>query len=845
MMLRKEVVGRSRELNSWITSVDRGHGLHSFYGLGGTGKTTLLEYFYHYSRLTNLCAFIDLESVGNSIELVELLEDAFATSPLSQEIVDELSELRRKNMLSKSALLPTQSISASNYSLIEQVSQVQTLTGEALFLMQKQVGNELCRNFIKFLLDASSHTRVCILIDGLEKASEEVATSVSTIVRRCQDNAVFAIAGRYEDHLLASPIAPIPDEEIRQYLSREEIADFYHFPIIDLSKGHGLCLNLLVSYVKHAPNSSADALLDFHPLDPFTDPAKIIHEFWERLILEPIEQKVREVTDDLRFSRIAVFLRYSPSIYDLSPNTVFAVFKSVPELSQHFPSSAVVQSLFTDPIVEVHLHRYGKHIRYHDLIRDVGDSGLLGRFPRTYKGLHRAASVTAIQNLQSSGNEKVSPHVVDATLQPEHSFKFHTLDWQKNPRKHEELAMLWPRLTTERAHGHEFDEWRSDLCTLVYHLLRFSPLAGVKLLDGLIEQAFSPTKTPLCLELVRTTLNAPDLDSFTSYWLRYLHAIFGLIDTVKTLEYLLLDLEVPLRIKLKAALALARTYSSTDKAIAERYLAQIESWSDRIEPEEQATFWRELAYSFSTADDRITPLQKAVLYSYSPWDKADSLQKLGIAYRHCGQLELSGQALSESLRIWYEIEEGDKIGETLIALGDLYASQQDIQRARAMYQDASDVLSRSADEYSTTARQKGHFNSLIGMSIAAQAKCDISENNVHGAIEKLEKAIAIHRRDNASSQHSLGWELRLLGQLQEYERRYDQAMLSYTEAIDVTPSAKHRLQALYAYSQLLDKQGKAKELSKIIGQMDALVKNVGPATADKWIEEVRSFQLPA
>jgi len=841
------IVGRDTEKARWQQLLQKGDGLLAFYGIGGSGKTTLLRLLYQETPKEHTRCMIP--AVGEDIlMLVDNILDGWQDSCIDQPEFAGIVQRTRTNLDSeKSKLYPQiyQSISATRGSVVQNVTQTVNIPTSISKALYDQVSNRVQQLFLLGLRDLSAHTQVCLFFDALDKPGTEIEQFLESLVGHAYPNVVIAITGRHQCRLLRNPLLPLGNEEVIRLLQAINVPESFHARIMQLARGHGLCVRLLINYVTEIPTANLEALYNY---DLTVDPASLIQIFWEDLILQPIEGLYREYSDSKdskaeRFGRIAILLRYGPSLYDFAPEVIYAVFRNMAALKQHFPKLATVQESLLDPIVATYF-QLRKRRQYHDLIREVGDISLASRFPQTYRALHRVAAQFHKQQLvKVDKREKIDPPTAEAhkaLLDPEYPLVLLSLDWRKNPQKQVLLQTAWPSLSARQLYAPEFEEWRFTLEALCYHLFRYSERAGAQILDRTLEQTFARTHTPLCQSLIKTTRYLPKVSPNIAAWLLYLQATIDKYDRIPTLERLFNNPKATMPVQIKVAFELAKHYASLDASQAERYLLFLQEHSDEISVDEQATFWRELASIALRRDTKVLFLQQAVAASGTSWDKADSLQKLGIEYRKQDDYVRGQEALEQSLNLWLETKAGEKIGETYIALGDLCRLKGEIQQAREWYEQSGVTLRQAEAEYRLNARQTDYINSLIGMSMAAVARCRIATGERTVAIKELERAIKLHQDYLTASRHPLGWELRLLGQLYDAGGEPERAKSYFMEAATVTPSLEHRAQAKCCLADLLYRQGQIDEGNLVRQEVEQLIQQLDYKTFESLLKRVRS-----
>lgn len=846
------VVGREQEKARFQTLLEKGHGTMLFHGAAGVGKTTLLQQLHDLARTQSLSSFVDVFDHSDPVMVIRMILDGFQEASSSKDEQQRATLQGLKQSVHSTvqqmtdALQIRQSIVASQGSRISEVTQNVSISDSALQMLRSRILAEVQKLFFSGLKSLAGTSAVCVFIDTLEQATPEINGFVGSLLHHCGQNVIVIVAGRYHTSVLEEQLGPLSASEVTQILGQMNIPVEFHIPISRLCRGNGMCLKLLIFYALHVPRASPAALGAY---DPIEDPAALIREFWENLVLTPISELARSSDPNLalHYEKIFALLRYGPSFHYLDVPLIHDVFDEMPELEGLFPDRRTLYKCLEDPVVSVYVRYSRQGPRFDELICEVGDLGLLRKLPYSYASLHRSAAKRYGCSLLGGNGESQAEashyreyerhmHLYEE-LEPDVA-AFLSLDWRKNPDKQVLLASAWPEITIDRLHDPRQEIWRKTLVAFCHHLLRSSEWTGAFVIDRILEQTLSPTQTSLCAHVLATTWQAPVVSRDLEAWFAYLQALYGYRETVPMLRELVEQARTPERVRLKAAFWLARHYAGKQPSLSEPYLSILERHQQVILAEERATFYREISRILEDAgqsDASVTYLGKAEASSTTAWDRGDSLMKLGIKQRRLGDLAASRRNLAESIQLFMQAEEGDKVGEACIAMGDLCRAEEKVDEAAGWYERAQDILTQTEEDYRVNARAHSHVRALIGISKAARSRVRIAAGDYSGARDDLEKAIEYHRQLGPDGSYSLGWELRLLGQVEEVLGHTEAAADLYRQAAKMAAETRHVIAAKCCLADLLLRQGDSELAATIKADADELIRTLGQGDYTSWL----------
>lgn len=766
------LIGREPELEEFRSLLSQGHGVAGYYGLPGIGKSALLRAFEQECFSQNFdaphrpliaTAILNVQNQVDGVILIEAIVEKLVASiaplkppgPLSS-FVEEVAELKNQfRPHVNQAVVISQGSSGSNISQSVALSDLRRQLLEALQLRLARLLRQLVER----------HT-VCLLFDALEQASPEIGRTIDYLASSCGDKVIIVGAGRHPTALLRSRLDAIPLTKLRDSLSHtvfdlggeprplpEETVDM----ICRLTQGHGLCLQLLLGHML----LSGERLTGITGRDGSdAPPAILVDHFWHDILRE-LRLKGEELGNEgLPYRRAHALLQIAPSLFEFSPSLIFDVFRQAPALEGTFANLADVYACVGDPTVRIYISQTSNRPQFHDLIRQLGDSGLRRDYPELHAEVHRVAAEHYINLVRAQGDAAPAtqhdPWFIRPLRAHQDEFRLRSLVWGK---KRWERAVLWPQVRWELLYSFErvHDNWRFWVQALAYHLLQYSEWLGALFIDTLFVQATSRRETPFFNQLVAiagdVAVQSPVLDA----WLVYLRSVFKTPDpeeeldkeAVKRLECLLAR---PISRDLAPILSqsgywLLRYYSRKEERAGQfdSLLNRLLLIGEKLPPTERAAFWRAIAQiclDCGHTSQGLTLLERSVTNADEDHEKALSLLRLGIETRRAGLIDEAAHHLERSQALWVALGDATRIGETHIALGDLWAERGDVTQARALYDTARTVLQRRFDSARHEVSRL-HVGSLLILAQGNAAKTKIALGEEALALQDLESALEV------------------------------------------------------------------------------------------------------
>jgi transcriptional regulator with XRE-family HTH domain len=163
---------------------------------------------------------------------------------------------------------------------------------------------------------------------------------------------------------------------------------------------------------------------------------------------------------------------------------------------------------------------------------------------------------------------------------------------------------------------------------------------------------------------------------------------------------------------------------------------------------------------------------------------AYALLGLGIAYRYWGQLRAAEEYLVDALKIWQMKGDGLNAAQTMVALGDVYRSRSDWDRAAVWYGRATTELSRPGAYESTR-----EHDLLVAQTLWARARVSLAMGDAATAGRQLAEAVASQEvRDSPWAMEVCS---QLLGQVEQAMGHLDAAVARYQESLEYSEKVGH------------------------------------------------------
>jgi tetratricopeptide (TPR) repeat protein len=766
------LIGREPELEEFRSLLSQGRGVAGYYGLPGIGKSALLRAFEQecLSRNFNaphrpriITALLNVQNHVDAVVMTEAIVEKLVVFFAPQELPAPLSNFVEEVGNLKNQFLPhvNQTVVISEGSSGSNISQTVVLSD-----LRRQLLEAVLHQLTKLLQELADLHIVCLLFDTLEQASSEIRRSLEYLAGSCGDKVVIVGAGRYPTVLLRSRLDAVPLSKLRDSLRRivfdldgepqtlpEETVDM----ICRLTKGHGLCLQLLLSHILLSGERPTSITVSNGSDAP---PAILVDHFWHNILREFRLRGEELGNEGLLYQKAYAVLQIAPSLFEFSPSLIFDVFQQVPALEGTFANLADVYACVSDPTVRVYVSQTSSRPQFHDLIRQLGDSGLRRDHPELHADIHRVAAEHYIDLIRAQVKDTTDGSHDEwfvRPLEPCHApFGLRSVVWGK---KRWDVRDVWPKLRWDRLYSFErvHDNWRYYAQALAYHLFQYSEWLGTRFVDNLFVQATSRRETPFFNQLVELTryvdVKSPVLDA----WLVYLRNVFRAPDPEEELDKeAVSNLEDLLARQITSELApilsqagywLLRYYSRKREQ-AKKYdslLNRLLLLGEKLPYAERSAFWREIAYiclRCERTSQGFDLLEKSLQYAIEDREKASSLLRLGIETRRAGLLKASMKYLEQSQAVWAALGDEIGMGETYIALGDLYTSQGDTQQAHALYETARTILQRHFDS-AIHGVNRLHLGSLIVLAEGNAAKAKLSQGEENLALEHLERALEV------------------------------------------------------------------------------------------------------
>lgn len=768
-------IGRENEIKFFTNLLKKKFGHRHFYGISGIGKTTLLKKFIKVANEEGsnahglshpIAIYIDLRNrldplslIEETIELMCLDAQRKSIDLLSgaQEIKVEIAELKKR-------LTPqiTQSITASEGSSISNVNQTISLSG-----IKHHVTQEAITLFLNWLNRVSTTTTICFIFDTTEQTSIEVKEFLDALISRCGESLILITASRYPWGKNPYPLSFIHDSIVsKELLERPLIVDGKsitipikeHASILKLAQGHGLSLKLILSYLLLSDVKN-DFL--FHSVKSNTDPGSIFRAkgFWGTLLNE-IKRNVEIATDEtqaIRFQRIHFLLKYGPSLYSFDLDIAESAFKVIPGYKTLFPAREDIKKSLEDPMVALHLYKSSRSLRFHDLIREVGDIYLFEVEPFSYVDLHRKATefyIDQLLNLEPDIDQLDSnSDWLDRPLKGlDIPIKFKTLRWDKKKRGH--IQSLWPSINWYRLYSPEpgFEKWRNIVLALSSHCIRFSNWLGASLIDDLFFQGTSRRETPFYNQLISNSMSCPLDSKKVESWLSFMYEVYkepnqqDVLDakTVEIFEDMLTQSHEEVSVPIKCWLIhwLLKCFEKSQNHQKLNALVNYAlNLNNLIEDDQRSGFWRAIGDTVIASgqkDRGIDILIKALHASEDTEERAITSLRIGIELGH--NVEKIGDSfkyLEMSNQYWTVLEDKTRQGEVQIAMGDLSKKRQSDPSRTSSHFAKAIVLLDEAFEAKKGSVGVLHPGSLLALALINGARADLAVTNFEAAIEKL------------------------------------------------------------------------------------------------------------
>ena len=821
------MIGRNKEIQQYQAILYQGYGLLGFFGLGGIGKTTLLEALMELSwQYEYETVWLDSSNIVEPLDFIDkLLGKLISTVDGSRwaklsKLYAEYKE-RRANLDRHTDLRGTQiaNIRIGSLSKVGDIT-VQTNIGkvEDNFQQRQNLANWALAELV--IAIRYEGIKIAIFVDSLEWLPEIHSQDISGFLLSLSEVAVVACAGRKIDPRLAKQqLQELSLSEACQLLSRLNVKEEFIKVIVKMTK-IPFCLTLAAQY-SHLPNSSPQA---FMPYSVSTDEASFVTDYVRKLILD----RLRDDDSHKRQKRskaVADLLEYGCVLTELTPLLICRTLGRVKFLNRSFANYEYVQELMSDGLLKSHTVN-SRPPRFHDLIQELASATLRNEQPEIYRLVHlKAAEYYANQ---------LSP-----------SRKSQTKKW---------LSGSFPvELTVARLSDEAFANWRSNFIKYIYHLSRTIPQASIALVKDIFANVYKAHYQLFCKQVLQSV----DLHSLSPQdraWLQNKSVSVGFLEPEPTLRKLLShDIsEISREVWMSAATRLLHAYLTDKKPVdVIELIHKIESAGEVFPSKEAASLYFQLGKMFWKTSDyekAVSAFKKALSLEEDPKTKAEIKLNMVVSLKAMRDYTGAANLAEQVIFIWEKLDDPANLAAAHIALGDVSRAAGNWKKAKGAYQTAIEVLETATfinEEAAVTVYDRGFRRTIHGSAYGALSRYYLKARDLDRARKLLLKGLEILNRGGDPYSHH-GWMKRLLGQALMMANDCPSATVILSEALVASEQAgnvAHQAMNLICLRDIYAETNNTSALQIITDKLEKIVMQTGKSSSE-WEAKVHDDISP-
>lgn len=816
-------IGREPELQSIQEMLDVGYGLIGFYGLGGVGKTTLLQIIEKNCHKKGIFTiWVNGDEFINTIDLTDSI--LRQTEKLNNQEVDLLHSNYRQNL---SNLVVKVDINNSEIGVVK--TGAFSRTGDIAIYTNLSIENELFKQRKELALGVihkvtniiqSNNFPLVFFFDVLEWVQDSVWADLVIFIKLLSKESVVICAGRKFDTQVANQLLEeLSSGEAIQLLSNYGVSETFQSAIANHTR-IPFCLELGARY-SFLSNASPLAF----SIQNAKDNASLITEYIRKLILERLKAMAKLLPEDKEIQAVTDILEYGCVFTELTPTLLLNVLGKIEPFAKNFKDRVFVNKVLDNGLLKAHIVSTFPP-RFHDLISELAPLALKREQPDMYIIINlKAAEYYASQLIIEDDSERLR-QLLDGTLAIE--------------------------LTPAHLHDKNYSEWRQNFTKFNIHLSKAKPQTGFDLIKQVFAKVFYPHYEPFCEQLLQA-IDENSISTNDRAWLLTKKVYAGLKEPEATLAEILNygPNELTPDIWTEASTRLLYSYIANAKASqAKELLEKIKRSGQFFTADESTEIYLRLARTFWKSahyHQAFQTYQEALLIATNERTQAQIKLDMVVNLRYLNDYENAIKLANELLPLWNKLNQPDKLSETYIALGDVYRFADKWHNARLSYQEAIQTLEAYPQnkEQSESTRDQGQRFSLLGTAYGALGRYYLKIRNLDYARELLEKGINILDR-GGNPYHHYGWMKRLLAHVFELSHDHTSALRLHHEALSASERAGdlgHQIENMICVLNIYKELKNEVALQDAQNKLSNLLKRT-EVHLDRWISKVSNDLSP-
>jgi tetratricopeptide (TPR) repeat protein len=822
----ERLIGRKSEINHFTALLQKGNGIIGYYGFGGIGKTYLLNVFTKmaetYYKVTCENGGIIDSPLSFVPQIIDSLINQANAKQISTKWQDELNKtLSMINVLSNDLYKPISNKNSQNiYSLFGNVNQV---TQE----ISLDFGNEYEKRKIGIIEEVvrlfnnvikNQPNQIIIFFDTLERTSPEGIKWLKYFIDYNSSNVIFVCFGRNQNSLLTERLDEFTNDETIEYLRSYEIPPEFIPAVLRLTR-IPVCLKLAVAYIRDNPKADP---LTFINYDCASDKVHLVQKFLQSLILDRLHEEIDLSCDDEKIIKrqTYVLLKYGVILMELNASLIDWIFSKSSYFRKNFPDVGNTENLILHASNLSIFEQQDGHLVVHDTIRELQVAMMKEIDYPIYIDLNLQASKYYFDLLQ-----KMDQSVAGS---------FEDLLSGKQV-----IEITYPK-----AWNASYEKWRKTITNLVFYLINANEIAGIEFIKIIEAQIYYSQWNPFWANTLRMVDLENVHDAANKYWVQLRQAAGKLTEEISIYQNIISTVEpIDVNLRIEAAWQLIRHYLQIgDHVSVEIYLESIKIYINNLESTAQSKVYVKLGDGYRAIGNNCESVRYFELALQKTTDRklrAHIFLQIAIEYRRLLKYDLAEKMAQESALLWGSVDDLIRLGETHIALGDIYRYQEKWQESYDHYTMAVKCFNEYDSIFHETSKDREIWINLYGSALMASARIQLKKGMLNESKIKLIEAINMqeivrHNFHLATSKRILGLVYYRLGETNNSVRLILESLIHARQA-EYIPHIIQALCCLYIVYEESGMDEKRQEIKSEIENLSALTEH----KPDAWFKLVQ------